>query len=77
MSQTIQLRRGTAAQWTTANSILASGEIGVETDTGKHKVGDGSSAWNTLNYIYATVTSVTALQATVAANTAAIAALGW
>lgn len=47
---TIKLRRGTAAQWTSANSVLASGEEGHESDTGKRKVGDGATAWNSLAY---------------------------
>ena len=46
----IQIRRGTAAQWTAANSILASGEMGLETDTKAFKFGDGSTAWNALPY---------------------------
>ena len=50
MPQQIQLRRGTAAQWTSANPTLAAGETGVETDTKKFKVGDGSTAWNSLTY---------------------------
>jgi hypothetical protein len=57
----IQVRRGTAAQWTSANPTLASGEWGFETDTGKVKIGDGTTAWNSEPYIGAgTVTSVTA-----------------
>lgn len=48
----IQLRRGTAAigsdQWTT--QVLYAGEIGYETDTGKFKVGDGSTVWSSLPY---------------------------
>lgn len=57
----IQIRRGTAAQWTSANPTLASGEFGYETDTGKFKIGDGSTAWNSLSYKAAgTVTSITA-----------------
>jgi hypothetical protein len=47
----IQQRRGTAAQWTAANPILAAGEIGLETDTGFEKAGDGVTAWTTLGYI--------------------------
>jgi hypothetical protein len=43
-------RRGTAAQWTTANTVLLAGEIGFETDTGYFKIGDGTTAWNTLLY---------------------------
>ncbi|NDG03548.1 MAG: hypothetical protein EB119_10265, partial [Synechococcaceae bacterium WBB_34_004] len=47
----IQLRKGTAAQWTSANPTLAAGEMGVETDTKKVKAGDGSTAWNSLAYV--------------------------
>lgn len=46
----IQVRKGTAAQWTSANPTLLSGEIGFETDTGKVKIGDGSTAWTGLGY---------------------------
>ena len=46
----IKLRRGTAAQWTTANSVLAAGEMGVETDTDRSKFGDGTTAWTSLGY---------------------------
>jgi hypothetical protein len=47
----IQVRRGTAAQWTSANPTLAAGEFGYETDTNKLKCGNGTSAWNSLAYI--------------------------
>ena len=47
----IQVRRGTAAQWTSANPTLAAGEWGYETDTNKGKIGNGSTAWNSLDYI--------------------------
>ncbi len=47
---TIKLRRGTAAQWTAANPILAAGEPGFETDTGKEKRGNGTSQWSELSY---------------------------
>lgn len=58
----IQIRRGTAAQWTSANPTLASGEFGYETDTGKAKIGNGSTAWNSLAYSIAggDISSVTA-----------------
>ena len=57
----IQVRRGTASQWTSANPTLASGEWGFESDTGKVKIGNGSTAWNSLGYTGAgTVTSITA-----------------
>jgi len=46
----IRLRRGTAAEWTSANPTLDEGEVGVETDTSKLKVGDGITVWNSLAY---------------------------
>jgi len=49
----IQVRRGTASEWTSANPTLAAGELGVETDTRKIKVGSGSTAWTSLSYIAA------------------------
>jgi hypothetical protein len=47
----IQVRRGTAAQWTSTNPTLAAGEFGFETDTNKLKCGNGATAWNSLSYI--------------------------
>jgi hypothetical protein len=59
MAVQIQIRNGTAAQWTAANPTLAVGEMGAETDTGKFKIGTGSTAWNSLAYAaVGTVTSV-------------------
>lgn len=46
----IQLRRDTAANWTSTNPTLAAGELGIETDTLRYKVGNGSSAWSSLSY---------------------------
>lgn len=48
-----QQRRGTAAQWTSANPILSAGEIGFEVDTNKFKIGDGINRWDTLTYFTA------------------------
>lgn len=48
----IQLRKGTAAQWTSANPTLLSGEVGFETDTHKLKLGDGTTAWTALAYYH-------------------------
>ena len=45
---TILIRRGTAAQWASADPTLAAGEPGFETDTGRGKVGDGATAWTGL-----------------------------
>lgn len=50
----IQVRRGTASGWVSANPTLAAGEIGYETDTKRMKVGDGTTAWTSLKY--ATIT---------------------
>jgi len=44
----IQLRRDTAANWTSVNPTLASGEMGLETDTGRYKIGNGTTPWNAL-----------------------------
>lgn len=51
MAIQIQLRGDTAANWTSVNPIPASREMCVETDTGKLKVGNGTSAWNSLTYM--------------------------
>lgn len=48
MSVTIQLRRDTAANWTSANPVLAEGELGVVLDDFSYKIGDGTTAWSSL-----------------------------
>lgn len=50
ITTTFQLKRGTADQWTNLQPILKIGEPGFETDTGKLKIGDGSTAWPNLPY---------------------------
>ena len=50
MAVRFQFRRGTASQWTAADPTLAEGEMGLETDTDKFKIGDGSTAWTSLGY---------------------------
>jgi hypothetical protein len=50
MTTRIKLRRDTAANWTAENPILAAGEPGLETDTGKVKYGDGVSRWNAIEH---------------------------
>ena len=44
------LRKDTADNWTKKNPVLRKGEEGYETDTGRRKVGDGTSTWNGLFY---------------------------
>ena len=51
MAVKLQLRRDTAANWTSANPVLSSGEIGYETDTGKFKIGNGTTNWTTASYV--------------------------
>ncbi len=46
----IQVRRGTSSEWTSANPILAAGEMGVETNTNKFKFGNGTDTWTALSY---------------------------
>lgn len=50
MATKIQLRRGSSASWTFENPTLSSGEVGLETDTNKIKIGDGTTNWNGLAY---------------------------
>ena len=50
MAIQIQFRRGTTAEWTAANPVLAVGELGLDTTLGYFKVGDGATAWNSLGY---------------------------
>ena len=49
MATRMQQRRGTSEQWSTANPILAAGEIGYETDTNEFRIGDGVNRWNDLS----------------------------
>ena len=57
MTTRIKLRRDTAANWTSNNPILAAGEPGLETDTGKTKYGDGATHWAGLSYATGGITA--------------------
>lgn len=46
----IVIRNDTAANWTNSNPVLLKGELGLETDTNKFKIGDGVKAWKDLAY---------------------------
>lgn len=50
MARKVQFRRGTSAEWTSSNPILLSGEMGLETDTRKFKIGNGTTIWTSLSY---------------------------
>jgi hypothetical protein len=59
MAIRIQLRRDTAANWTSSNPVLRAGELGIETDTLKFKIGNGSSTWTQItNYANVTTTGL-------------------
>ena len=45
-----QFRRGTGAEWFAANTVLADGEMGINTDTEQFKIGNGTTPWNSLPY---------------------------
>jgi hypothetical protein len=64
----IRIRRGTSVEWTTANPVLAQGELGFETNTTKLKIGNGTTAWTGLSY--------TSLDWTTLANKPAVIAAG-
>lgn len=66
MAVHIQLRGGLAADWTTANPILAEREMGVETDTLKVKLGNGTSNWVALPYFTQGAAGLSAYQIAVA-----------
>jgi hypothetical protein len=50
MAIAIQIRRDTAANWSAANPILGQGEFGINLNTFQFKIGDGTTAWNSLAY---------------------------
>ena len=57
----IQLKHGLAASWTERNPVLLAGEMGIETDTLKMKVGDGTSNWSALGYLGADANDILAI----------------
>ncbi len=59
MADIIQIRRDLAAEWTTVNPTLASGEFGLETDTKLMKLGDGTTPWITLPYLFGSTLAYT------------------
>jgi len=49
MASRIQIRRDTAANWTSANPALLAGELCYETDSGRMKIGTGAN-WSSTDY---------------------------
>lgn len=54
----IQIRNDLAANWTQKDPVLLKGEMGVETDTRKIKIGDGTSSWSALEYFGANIADI-------------------
>ena len=50
MAVIIQIRNDISTNWSLVNPILAKGEMGIETDSNKFKIGDGVTSWNNLQY---------------------------
>jgi len=55
MADRIQFRRDSADNWNTFNPVLANGEIGIELDTQRFKLGDGVTAWSSLVFATSTI----------------------
>ena len=50
VAKRLQLRHDTASNWVLANPLLLAGEIGLEIDTNRMKMGDGTNRWASLPY---------------------------
>ena len=50
MATHILIRYDTSAKWVISNPVLLAGEIGIESDTNRQKIGNGSSHWSSLLY---------------------------
>lgn len=70
MASRLQVRRDLQANWTTNNPLMASGEIGLETDTDLVKFGDGLNQWNSLPYFNGDYFRLTANGAAIGATIA-------
>lgn len=68
MNTRIKQKSDLAANWSANNPVLLLGEIGIESDTGKFKIGDGSSAWSDLVAHEVFTAAEKALLATITAN---------
>lgn len=62
----ILFRRDLAANWTSVDPVLSAGEIGLESDTEKIKLGDGSSSWTELDYFYGSLDDTNYVQSLIA-----------
>jgi hypothetical protein len=62
----ILFRRDLASTWTSVDPVLSAGEIGLESDTGKIKLGDGSTEWTGLDYFYGSLEDANYVESLVA-----------
>jgi hypothetical protein len=62
----ILFRRDLAATWTSVDPVLSAGEIGLESDTGKIKLGDGSTEWTELDYFFGSLEATNYVESLVA-----------
>jgi hypothetical protein len=58
----VQLRHDVSTSWVLNNPVLGLGEIGLEVDTHKLKIGNGSQAWNDLGYLTVNKSEVSGIQ---------------
>jgi len=58
MAVRILLRRDTKTNWKTYNPILSNGELGIESDTNKIKIGNGTDEYNKLKYFETDVSDI-------------------
>lgn len=61
----IIIRNDTSTNWTSTNPVLLKGEIGIEANTNKFKIGDGVSTWTALTYASAVSTQISTSAPTV------------
>jgi hypothetical protein len=76
MAKKIQIRRGTATDWTNFNPVLSSGELGYDITNKNFKVGDGATLWNSLAYNFITSTTLTTILGDYPTETELTTALG-
>ena len=68
----VRLRTDSAVNWLNVNPVLLKGEIGVEEDTGRIKIGNGKSSWAVLPYFFAGMSKQEILDAFFPINTVRI-----
>lgn len=61
----IIIRKDTATNWTNKNPVLAVGELGYDQTNKRLKIGDGSTSWNSLDYLVNTNYVTTQIQAAI------------